>query len=82
MEEIEARFHGAEVVKKLDDLRLTHVVIVGEEWQDKEKKLTNVKDERSKRLREERNIFHLVSAAWLGVSVRENRLVSEGEYLL
>ena len=54
LEEIEARFHGAEVVKKLDDLRLTHVVIVGEEWQDKEKKLTNVKVERSKRLREER----------------------------
>ena len=57
-------------------------MIVGEEWQDKEKKLTNVKDERSKRLREERNIFHLVSAAWLEASVRENRLVSEGEYLL
>ena len=82
LEEIEARFHGAEVVKKLDDLQLTHVVIVGEEWQDKEEKLANVKDERSKRLREERNIFHLVSAAWLEASVRENRLVSEGEYLL
>ena len=75
LEEIEARFHGAEVVKKLNDLRLTHVVIVG----DEEKGISVVREERSRRLREGKNIFHLVSSAWLEASVRENKLVSEGE---
>ena len=82
LEEIEARFHGAEVVKKLDDLRLTHVVIVGEEWKKEEIGMANVRKERSKRLREGKNVFHLVSVAWLEASVRENRMSSEGEYVL
>ena len=79
LEEIEARYHGAEVVNKLDDKRLTHVVIVGD---DEEKGLSDVREERSRRLREGKHIFHLVSSAWLEASVRENRLVSEGEYAL
>ena len=80
LEEIEARFHGAEVVKKLDNNRLTHVVIVGEEL--KEGIVADVREERRKRLREGKNIFHLVSSAWVEASVRENRLVSEGEFAL
>ena len=82
LEEIEARFHGAEVVKKLDDLRLTHVVIVGEEWKKEEIGMANVRKERSKRLRVGKTVFHLVSAAWMEASVRENRMVLEGEYVL
>ena len=83
LEEIEARFHGAEVVKKLDDSRLTHVVIVGEEQKDEEGGLiADVRKERSRRLREGKNIFHLVSSAWVEVSVRGKRLVSEGEFAL
>ena len=83
LEEIEARFHGAEVVKELDDPRLTHVVIVGEEQKDEEGGvIADVRKERSRRLREGKNIFHLVSSAWVEVSVRENRLVSEGEFAL
>ena len=79
LEEIEARFHGAEVVKELDDPRLTHVVIVGEEEKDEEGGIiADVRKERGRRLREGENIFHLVSSAWVEVSVRENRLVSEG----
>ena len=83
LEEIEARFHGAEVVKELDDPRLTHVVIVGEEQKDEEGGLiADVRKERGRRLREGKNIFHLVSSAWVEASVRENRLVSEGEFAL
>ena len=36
LEEIEARFHGAEVLKELDDPRLTHVVIIGEDHMKEE----------------------------------------------
>ena len=83
LEEIEARFHGAEVLKELDDPRLTHVVIIGEDHMKEEgEMIAHVRKERSKRLREGKNVFHLVSSAWVEASVRENRLVSEGEYAL
>ena len=83
LEEVEARFHGAEVVKELDDPSLTHVVIIGEEEKDEEGgMMRDVRKERSRRLREGEKVFHLVSAAWAEESVRENRLVSEGEFAL
>ena len=82
LEEIEARFHGAEVVNKLSDVRLTHVVVIGKELRGEQEMIAQVKEERSRRLTEGKNIFHLVSSAWMEVSVRENRMVSEGEYIL
>ena len=82
MEEIEARFHGAEVLNKLSDVRLTHVVVIGKELRGEQVMMAQVKEERGRRLKEGKKIFHLVSSAWMEVSVRENRMVSEGEYIL
>ena len=81
LEEIEARFHGAEVVDMIDDMRLTHVVVLGGDL-SKEEEASEAKRERSRRLLEGEKIFHLVSSAWLDDSIRENRILGEGEYAL
>ena len=81
LEEIEARFHGAEVVDNIGDIRLTHVVVLGGDL-FKEEEASEAKRERSRRLLEGEKIFHLVSSAWLDDSIRENRILGEGEYAL
>ena len=81
LEEIEARFHGAEVVDMIDDVRLTHVVVLGGGLPEEEE-ASEAKRERSRRLLEGEKIFHLVSSAWLDDSIRENRILGEGEYAL
>ena len=81
LEEIEARFHGAEVVDMIDDMRLTHVVVLGGDL-PKEEEASEAKRERSRRLLEGEKIFHLVSSAWLDDSIRENRILGEAEYAL
>ena len=81
LEEIEARFHGAEVVDNIGDIRLTHVVVLGGDL-FKEEEASEAKRERSRRLLEGEKIFHLVSSAWLDDSIRENRILEEGEYAL
>merc|ERR1719447_635333 len=82
LQEIEARFHGAEVVDNVDDMRLTHVVVLGGESAMEEEEASEAKRERSRRLLEGEKIFHLVSSAWLDDSIRENRILGEGEYAL
>ena len=82
LEEIEARFHGAEVVDMIDDVQLTHVVVLGGDLPEEEEKASEAKRERSRRLLEGEKIFHLVSSAWLDDSIRENRILGEGEYAL
>ena len=81
LEEIEARFHGAEVVDNIGDIRLTHVVVLGGDL-FKEEEASEAKREKSRRLLEGEKIFHLVSSAWLDDSIRENRILGEGEYAL
>lgn len=81
LEEIEARFHGAEVVDMIHDMQLTHVVVLGEDL-PKEEEAAEAKRERSRRLLEGEKIFHLVSSAWLDDSIRENRILGEAEYAL
>ena len=81
LEEIEARFHGAEVVDNIGDIRLTHVVVLGGDL-PKEEEASEAKRERSRRLLEGEKISHLVSSAWLDDSIKENRILGEGEYAL
>ena len=47
-----------------------------------EEEALEAKRERSRRLLEGEKIFHLVSSAWLDDSIRENRILGEGEYAL
>ena len=48
LEEIEARFHGAEVVDMIHDMRLTHVVVLGGDL-PKEEEASEAKRERRRR---------------------------------
>ena len=54
------------------DERVTHVVV--------EEGLEEVREERRKRVREGKRLFHLVNSSWLDASVREGRLVNETDF--